>query len=360
MVVGVTESSSAESNTVPAPFVFVVGRGRSGTTLVRAMLEEHPRMAIPEESHFVVQLARQSARYERDGGFDVHRFAQDLFGHWAFRRWGISRDDTWRALREAHPQDVASALRAVYASYARSVGKERYGDKTPSYVMNIDLLGRTFPEAVFVHIIRDGRDVALSYLATDFGPRTVAHAAMLWDRFVRAGRDAGGRLGSDRYLEIRYEELVADPERVLHDVCGFVGLSFDERMLRYHERAAAFVPSLAQGEHHTNLYRPPTAGLRDWRREMSHRQLAVFESIAGGLLDELGYERSIRARTRAVTVAVTFARLEAHAERLRHRVDVGARLWRHRAARRARALEVRAELETVASGPPSGAEREMS
>ncbi len=107
-----------------------------------------------------------------------------------------------------------------------------------------------------------------------------------------AGRDAGARLGPERYREVRYEDLVREPERVLVELCAFVELPYDARMLRYHEQADRLVPSLSHNEHHQNLHRPPTVGLRDWRSQMSPADAAVFESLAGDLLDELGYERA--------------------------------------------------------------------
>jgi hypothetical protein len=306
-------------------FPFVVARGRSGTTLLRAMLDAHPAMAIPNESHFVVQLARHRGRYERDGGFDLAAFTRDVLDHWAFRRWGLPDDEVRAALAADRPADVAAGVRSLFATYARHHGKTRYGDKTPSYVLNVGLLAATFPESRFVHLIRDGRDVALSYRDTDFGSKTLGQSALAWDRFVRAGRAAGVRLGPDRYREIRYEDLVADPERVLTELCGFVGLDYDERMLRYHERADRLVPSLSHNAHHQNLYKPPTAGLRDWRRDLAPNEVALFETLAGDLLDELGYERAARTPGAVVRLAAARARVATQLRRIAHGSRVRAR-----------------------------------
>jgi hypothetical protein len=226
-------------------------------------------MAVPNRSHFVVQVARARGRYGSGAEFDRERFLRDLLGHWAFRRWGLPDEEVLAAFGSEPPTDVPSAVRTVYATYARHHGKTRFADKTPSYVLNIGLLASTFPEARFVHLIRDGRDVALSYLDADFGSKTLGQAAVYWDRFVRAGRAAGARIGPSRYREIRYEDLVAEPERTLSEVCDFVGIAFDDRMLRFHERADHLVPSLSHNEHHRNLYKPLTKGLRDWRRDLA-------------------------------------------------------------------------------------------
>ena len=315
-------------------FPFIVARGRSGTTLLRAMFDAHPDMAIPNESHFVVQFARHRGRYESGGGFDRESFARDVLDHWAFKRWGLPDDEVLAALETAPPADLPAAIRDVFATYARHHGKSRYGDKTPSYVLSVGLLASTFPEARFIHLIRDGRDVALSYLDTDFGSRTLGQAAIYWDRFVRAGRAAGARLGPERYREVRYEDLVTDPERVLTELCAFVGVEFDERMIRYHERADRLVPSLSHNEHHRNLYKPPTSGLRDWRRDLAARDVAVFEALAGELLEELGYERSSRRRGPLVTVSIVRYRLGTQIRRFAHATRVRSRKLRRGLLRR--------------------------
>jgi hypothetical protein len=327
------------SGDVMAPersFPFIVARGRSGTTLLRAMLDTHPDMAIPNESHFVVQLARRRSRYETASGFQVRRFTSDLLDHWAFKRWGLPADDVIAAYEVAPPTDCASAIRTLYAAYANHHGKSRYGDKTPSYVMNIDLLAAMFAEARFVHLIRDGRNVAMSYLDADFGSKTLGQAALYWGRFVRAGRAAGARLGSTRYLEVRYEDLVEQPERVLGEVCAFVGLTYDPSMLRYYERAGSLDSQTALTSHHPNLFKPPTAGMRDWRRDLPPHKVAVFEALAGDLLDELGYERATPRPGPWASASAAWFRASTQLRRVAHGVRRRIRRLRRRAIARLR------------------------
>ena len=127
----------------------------------------------------------------------------------------------------------------MFALYTSRQGKARYAEKTPINVLHIELLADVFPEARFIHLIRDGRDVALSYLDTDFGASSLPEAAVQWRRFVRKGRRSGARVGAHRYQEVRYEDLVADPDTVLRSLCEFIDLPFDPSMLRYHERAGS-------------------------------------------------------------------------------------------------------------------------
>jgi hypothetical protein len=214
-------------------------------------------------------------------------------------------------------ETCSDAIRDVFSMYAERVGKERYAEKTPMNVIHMPFLGRAFPEAHFIHLIRDGRDVALSYLDTDFGVESLGEAAIYWDRFVRKGRSDGLRLGP-RYREIRYEDLLADPEEVLRSLCEFVALHYDAAMLEYHRRADALLASTPRAEHHQRLRLPPTAGLRDWRTQMDQHSLLLFEALAGDLLDELGYERwggalgaSAKLKARGTRVVILARRVGA-------------------------------------------------
>src|SRR4051812_36230761 len=107
-------------------FPFAVGCGRSGTTLLRAMLDSHPQLAIPGESRFIPTMAARRDRYERAEGFAVEAFISDLAATPWFRHWGLSVDDAAGAVADRRPGDVADAFRALYALQADIAGKPRY------------------------------------------------------------------------------------------------------------------------------------------------------------------------------------------------------------------------------------------
>ena len=270
------------------PFPFFVGRGRSGTTLLRAIFDSHPEVAVPDETHFIVGLSRRRRRYERRDGFDIERFVADLAARRGFRQMGLAAPELGSDLQADPPPDFSEAIRRVYRHYAGTRGKTRYADKTPVQVLSLRRLGRLFPEARFVHIIRDGREVALSYLDAAWGPDSAEEAALLWKRAVTAGRRAGRALGPGRYLEVRYEELVDQPEATVRAICSFLDLGYDPVMLRYHERAHEIAGTMGMPEARQSLYLPPTRGIRDWR-DMAPGDLARFEALAGDLLTDLGY-----------------------------------------------------------------------
>jgi Sulfotransferase family len=270
------------------PFIFFVGTNGSGTTLHRAIFDSHPEVAIPGEGRFVAELASRRGDYEGEP-FDVARFVADISGRWRFENWGLSREDAEAALTSpTHVTDFPDAVRRLYHLYATLQGKTRYGDKTQSNIHDLTLLGDLFPEARFVHVVRDGRDVALAH--TD--GKKVEQVAISWRRRVGEGRVAGASLGPQRYTESRYEELVEDPESSVRRLCDFLDLAYHPQMLEYHERADQIVGTTASPKRHTDIYLPPTKGLRNWRSELTPEQVARFEALAGGVLSDLGYERA--------------------------------------------------------------------
>jgi hypothetical protein len=307
-------------------FPFFVGCGRSGTTLVRALFDSHPHLAIPGESHFIVHLVRNRDRYEAPGAFATDAFLADLLPHPRFRLWMMAEEEVRAAMRDDPPGTFPEAIRQVFALYAAGRNKVRYGDKTPGYVSHLPLLAGLFPEARFVHILRDGRDVALSYLDVSFGPKTVEQAATHWKRFVERGRRAGIRLGSERYREVRYEDLLDDPEGTVRSMCEFLNVEFHPNMFLYPKRARDVARGSAFPEAHGRLALPPTKGLRDWRTQMAREDIAVFEVLAGDLLLALGYERAVERPTVGQRARAARRWLRVEAGRVAHGVSKRTRL----------------------------------
>jgi hypothetical protein len=286
----------------PAPFV--VGVGRSGTTLLRLMLDAHPELTIPPETHFAPQLIRAAGKRRASAEGLTEIIASQ-------RQWGDFGLDEAR-LREriaAHdPLDAGGALRAFYGLYAERVGKPRWGDKTPIYVEHMREIASVLPEARFIHLIRDGRDVALSRIRRALEePPPVDRIAKSWCRRIRDARKQARRL--PHYLELRYEDLVTDTEPTLRRVCEFVELPYDTAMLDYHQRAAerlgemagdlparggkAHRPGSERLAAHALASEPPREErIAAWRDGMRPEDVSAFEAEASELLDELGYARA--------------------------------------------------------------------
>ena len=293
-----------------SPPLFVLGVSRSGTTLLRVILDRSPGIAIPDETFFIPQLA-----HRHSSPVDPEEFLDDVRRLPRLAAWGVSAEELEARLRSG--MSVGEALSAVFSAYSAKHGKPRWGDKTPLYMRHLGLLERLFPDAQYVHLIRDGRDAALAFLDMPEGvvtrtwahPRSPAGFACEWRTEVLRARALGLRLGRARYLEVRYEELVADTAGVVRSVCDFAGLPFEPAMLEY-----ADAVDVSQKPHHQRLLQPPTRGVRDWRSQMSREDALAFEAVAGDLLDELGYaliEPTVGRRTRALPLAWYRARMRA-------------------------------------------------
>jgi hypothetical protein len=291
-----------DAGRTPAPFV--VGVGRSGTTLLRLMLDAHPELTIPPETHFVPELIAAAGKRRAT----PERLAEVILGQRQWADFGLDADELRRRLAALDELEAGPAVRAFYALYAERAGKPRWGDKTPIYVEHMREIKAALPEARFVHLVRDGRDVALSRIRRALDePPPVGRIARNWKRRIAAARKQARRL--DHYMELRYEDLVADAEPALRRVCDFVELRFDTAMLDYHRHAgerlreiAGDLPSrggkalrpgserLAAHALATEPPRPERVGA--WREEMSAADVAAFEDAAGDLLLELGYDRA--------------------------------------------------------------------
>jgi len=268
-----------------APPVIVLGVGRSGTTLLRVMLDRSSELAIPYETFFVPQLAHRHGKRPK-----LDAFLDDLGRLRTLYDWGITPEDVRPRLRDG--MTTSEAIAAIFETYAERQGKPRWGDKTPLYMQQLPLLERLFPDAIWVHLVRDGRDAALSFLELPEGfsgktwalPRTVPQFAARWRTEILAARRLGRHAGN-RYLELRYEDLVAEPEPNLRLVCEHASLTWEPQLLD-HTRPS----DTAHMPEHRNLAQPPTPGLRDWRSQMSRDDALAFEQVAGDVLQSSGYE----------------------------------------------------------------------
>ena len=243
--------------------LILLGVSRSGTTLLRVVLDRSPGLAIPDESFFVPLLARRHGRT-----IDAERFLDDVSRIPTIRDWGLTPADVAGRVRSG--MRIGDAIAAIFEAYADAAGKPRWGDKTPMYMRHLPLLEELFPEAQYVHLIRDGRDAALSFLQMPEGtftrtwahPRTPAQFACLWRKEVGDARALGRRVGPSRYLEVRYEELVADAEsRRSRRSARSPRVPFEPAMLDYTGSV-----DVSAKPHQQRLLTPPTTGVQELAR----------------------------------------------------------------------------------------------
>jgi Sulfotransferase family len=294
--------SRKESGAERDPFPFVVGMNRSGTTLLRMMLDAHPQLTIPPETHFVPDLIKA---VRKGGGPEAALAAMKAHREW--EDFDVADEEALAWLRDAQG-DPGESVRGFYRAYAARQGKPRWGEKTPRYVTSMRQIQRALPEARFVHVIRDGRDVALSVLDRTVRDIDAPHVAKRWMRKIEKARATAPKL--THYGEIRYEDLITDTEPTLRRACELIDLDFDAAMLDYHERSGDRLSEMARAlpaddryqdlsverrmATHAMTTKPPDSDrVSRWKRQMSEADRVAFEDVAGGMLAELGYETGV-------------------------------------------------------------------
>jgi len=276
------------------PF-FIMGAGRSGTTLLRAMLEAHPDVHIPPELP-LAPVVRQFRLYSRLPWSALLRvILGDLEFHATWDRWELPLGPLYRDLVQAPraARNLAAVIDALFRAHARAHKPSalRWGDKTPPNTVVLPTLTRLFPDLQVVHLIRDGRDVVQSFMReSEAGLR---YFARWWVRAVSSARAFGAEHPS-QYLEIRYEDLVTRTEATLQDILAFLKITPDDRMLRYHE--------LDQKLGDVDRY-PALQGVRNpvhaesigkWRSALDAAQVAELDRLIGPTLARLGYGQEPR------------------------------------------------------------------
>ena len=287
------------------PPIFICGTGRSGTTILQLILARHSRIfATRYEGRFIVspggllELKRSLLAAPAVG-----RFKELLLGEWyqkVYRKGtpqeyvgglhvDIGREELERLVADLD-QWLAGALNGAlrsmiegfYGPLVQRKGKARWLEKTPTNLVYMPELYRLFPEAKFLHIIRDGRDVAVSIVRNFWPigdnpvveqkfhkvPRTIRNAARFWRVYLEKGLELACQLPPEAYKEIRLEQLIAEPEATLRDICAFIDEPFEQRLLTVPVRA--------------------DRGGR-WRQVFSEQDKADFKAEAGELLVRMGY-----------------------------------------------------------------------
>ena len=275
--------------------IFILGCERSGTTLLRLMLNQSPVLYIPGESGFLDKLRKQQELYgDFTQPYQRWFFIRDLQTSkatsttYSFPIFKLTIEEAEMALAETAPTNYPGAASALFQAAARKQGKQYWGDKTPRYIFKISWLAEAFPQAKFIHVIRDGRDVASSLIKAGWVNNFVK-AAYYWHEKVEAGISSGKTLDKQRYYELNYEQLVMYPEETLKDLCNWLELEYVPSMLQQNENATNYI----SGDWHLHeMVAKPVDSSRAyaWKQQLSPRQVADFESVAGELLEELGYE----------------------------------------------------------------------
>lgn len=279
--------------------IFVIGAERSGTTLVMAMIGNHPRIAVPEVAWYFPRFRPYLFTY---GDLGVDEYFRTLAEEMVFGLktpfFGMKvspRTIVEEILSELKERSFAGIYCAMIEKYAREAGnKPRWGEKTPYNLFFIKEIKEDFPNAQFIFVTRDGRDASVDYLQSMFGPTNIFCAAEVWKMCQNSPKPWRAKLHPSEWMDIKYETLVKNPEKTLKEICDFLGEKYDPAMLEFHKT------DMAKARGATRDHKPLGHAVSDryvgiHRELLSLREQRMFISVAGKELEEAGYDADVES-----------------------------------------------------------------
>ena len=279
-----------ESNLSCSPF-FIIGSGRSGNTLLRSILSGNSDISIPPESYRIPFAIKKFHIFNnRDWEDLVSQVLKEFEDCKEFYTWEIDITDVQKRLENIadSKRTLSNIFDELFCTYAEkhSPGSKIWGDKTPMNTLYLDWIGTVFPRSKFIHIIRDGRDVASSYLKMERYD-TILEAANRWINSIESAQSFGSKIKGN-YIEIRYEELVTKPEEVIKDTCDFLDIDYDSKMLDHTKQVKKLGDT--DKEHHSNLSKPISSdSVGKWRNNLSESDQESITKLLHKHLQRLGY-----------------------------------------------------------------------
>jgi hypothetical protein len=302
--------------------LLIVGTERSGSNLLRLILNAHSAIAIPHPPHIVAYFHRLE-RYYRHLPDDVAfaKLTDDVLRHIAqhLQPWPILPDR--RQLLRVSPRDLLALYLAAYDQYLGPTGKLRWGCKSTFMLHHVESVLERLPAAQFIWLVRDPRDVANSSKSSVFNPYHPYFTAQLWTSQQTEGLRLQLRLNRLSWLRVSYESLVQSPHETVHRICGFLGISFQPQMLQFFETSDARTLATAARDWR-NVGQPISSGsVNSHRSRLSTSEIDAVESVAGEVMETLGYARYHRERAAALPSLMVRLAYRARNEYLRLRVE---------------------------------------
>ena len=293
------------------PFI-IIGSSRSGTTMLRLMLNDHPRLRVPRETIFIYDLIKQLPLNSPLNENDKRLAFELISNHWKWESWAVAPERLWVTIASLTQPTLCQLIDAVYKNCSNPEKKPRWGEKSHPFSIQMNYLSQVFPNAKFIHLVRDARDVYIAmrdaYLRDPQGRpagQSIPRGTRDWCNWVNAATELGKKLGPEFYLEVTYEDLVLKTEETLKRICAFIGEEYDSRMLKFYENGAIkemAVDKPHHEQHHKKTRRPPQASdTYRWRTtEMNLIDVALVEAYAGKTMDRIGQTRHFRGPLRLI------------------------------------------------------------
>ncbi len=263
--------------------VFLIGHGNSGTSISAALLDKYLKVCFGTESQFIIRFFNRLGKYgDLSDNSNLTRLASDILRERWFERvkkfgFTTNLDEILENINEKSYRGVLDSIFDLLKTHKKM---DRWGDKTPEYVYDLPVLHQLYPDAQYIHVVRDGRDVALSAFGRYFGEKNSYKTAVNWRDTILLVQDFLGGLPPDRFIEFRYEDLLAEPAKVFHKLIKFLDITDEDGQLKKY-----IDDNICHDINANNSYK--------WKLKFSEAQNRVFEQVACDMLKNYEYETSI-------------------------------------------------------------------
>ena len=280
------------------PLFFIIGRPRTGTTLLQSLFDAHPQVIIPWECQFVLNLFPAYGKITNWKITDLQHFYEDLLRQWQFSTWNINHSELREALLqytgEHTYRDICQVVYLNYRSLFQKGEIRLIGDKNHGYTIYTERLLKIYPEAKFIYVLRDYRDNFDSVKRVDFEVPIVSLVVYKWKYFYRKALQAAERHPGAFYF-LRYEDLATEPEKYFREISDFTGISYHPEVFEFYRmkgKAVEAYPTDVIEKHHQSLFNPiNTSRLGLWKKSMSETQVRIAGQVAGKYAVLAGYQR---------------------------------------------------------------------
>lgn len=283
-------------NTIP--FFFIIGRPRTGTTLIRTLFDAHPNVVIPVESPIILNLYFKYKKEKNWTSEKLLNLYQDVIKQKHFDDWTIDKEKLKSDLLECGSKiTLFEIFRIIYLNYKSFYKKdniELIGDKNPYYSIHVKKLIKLFPNSKFLYISRDYRDNFYSLKRVDFEASNSALIAYRWKYTAREILKLKNKY-PDKFYNFRYENFVNEPEKYFKEICDFLNLKYYPEVFDFYKKKENVFNIYKDPELikiHENLMNPVNTGrIGLWKKKLSEREIKISDLVVGRYAELWGYEK---------------------------------------------------------------------
>jgi Sulfotransferase family len=272
--------------------VFLVGASRSGTTLLRLMLNQHPEIRIPGEAWFIGDVIQRFPAGKPVSFKELQEICEAILTHDRWKSWECPDERLRQVVMNSEGEGLEVVVDRIFRECGGVGKKSLWGEKSPRHSYLVEKIHEVFPSARFIHIVRDGRDVCAAMIERKWYDGSARRCAMCWSGMVGAAAKAQ-QFGAGTYRQISFEDLIRNPEETLKGICDFLGVEYVEEMLNYQETVPGEIATFETKIHEKLSRSLDVSEIGRWKK-LSFRQLLIIESLAGPLLKEFGYSSGIK------------------------------------------------------------------